>query len=113
TAKGGGTANPAINGTQIRLYQVNSGKEYGGYISINTINTEVVIKSVTIGSSMATNIAYSIDDDSSPTSGSEKLAANGKHMYSNLSCSSIKVYCMGTSSSSRLYVNYLQVVYEI
>ncbi len=108
TAKGGGTSNPAINNGEIRLYQ-NSAGTGGGYITI-TATENYTISSVTIGSSMATSVAHTIG--SNPTkSNTSSLAKNGKHTISDINDQSVTIYCMGTSSSSRLYVNYLSVTY--
>lgn len=108
TAKGGGTSNPTINSGEIRLYQNSSGTG-GGTITI-TAGNGCTIQSIVIGSSMATKVAYTLDA-STTKSTSATLAKNGKYTVSNLSVSSITFYCMGTSSSSRLYVNYLSVTY--
>ena len=107
TAKGGGTSNPAVNGGAIRLYQNSSGNA-GGNITI-TAKNGATITEVTIGSSMGTSIRWEVNGavDASNTS----LSANGKVTKSDLSVSEIKCHCYGTSSSTRLYVNYLKVVY--
>ena len=109
TAKGGGTVNPTVKNNQIYLYQKASGKNYGGTITIEIANG-YTLKSVTIGSSMKTNVAYTVDDATSLSS-SNSLSANGKFTVKDLNASSITFYCMGTSSSARLYVNYLSVTY--
>lgn len=109
TAKGGGTSNPAINGGEIRLYQ-NSAGTGGGTITI-TAAEGYKLSSVTIGSSMATSVAYTIGSDTNKST-KANLAANGKYTVNDINASSITFYCMGTSSSSRLYVNYLSATYE-
>lgn len=109
TAKGGGTSNPAINGNEIRLYQ-NSAGTGGGYITI-TAKENYTISSVTIGSSMATSVAHTIGSSTTKSSKSS-LAKNGKHTISDINDQSVTIYCMGTTSSSRLYVNYLSVTYS-
>ncbi len=108
TAKGGGTSNPAINGNEIRLYQ-NSAGTGGGYITI-TAKENYTISSVTIGSSMATLVAHTIGSSTTKSSTSS-LASNGKHTISDINDQSVTIYCMGTSSSSRLYINHLSVTY--
>lgn len=108
TAKGGGTANPAINGGEIRLYQ-NSAGTGGGTITI-TAKDGYKLSSVTIGSSMATKVAYTIGT-STTKSTSASVSANGKYTVDDINATSITFYCMGTSSSSRLYVNYLSATY--
>ncbi len=110
TAKGGGTSNPVVNSNQIRLYQ-NSAGTGGGTITIKVADG-YKINSVTIGSSMKTKIAYTIGADATKSSSSD-LVANGKYTYNaDGTVSSITFYCMGTSTSTRLYVNYLSVTYE-
>ena len=108
TARGGGTANPAINGGEIRLYQ-NSAGTGGGTITITAANG-ATLSSVSIGSSMNTSVAYTIES-STTKSTTASLAANGKYTVNDINATSITFYCMGTSSSSRLYVNYLSVTY--
>ena len=105
--KGGGTSNPAVNSGAIRLYQNSSGNA-GGNITI-TAKNGATITEVTIGSSMGTSIRWEVNGavDASNTS----LSANGKVTKSDLSVSEIKCHCYGNSSSTRLYVNYLKVVY--
>lgn len=110
TAKGGGTAAPKVNNNVIQLYQNNKGKG-GGTITIKSIEG-VVIKSVTIGSSMKTSVAYTIDN-STTKSANSSLKKNGKYTVPNLTASSITFYCMGRDTESRLYVNYLSVTYSI
>ena len=110
TAKGGGTSNPAINGGEIRLYQ-NSAGTGGGTITI-TSKEENLLQSVTIGSSMATKIAYTIGNSSSKSS-NINLSSNGKYEVENINSNSITFYCMGTDKNSRLYVNYLSVTYAV
>ena len=94
----------------IQLYQ-NSQGTGGGTITIKSIDG-VVIKSVTIGSSMKTSVAYTIDN-SKTKSANSNLNENGKYTVPNLTASSITFYCMGTDKKSRLYVNFLSVTYSI
>lgn len=106
TAKGGGTSNPAVNDSQIRLYQ----GAPGGNITISA-KEGVTITEVTIGSGMATKIRWEINGttDASNTS----LAKNAKTTKSGISTESITCHCYGSDKNSRLYVNYLKVVYTI
>ena len=106
TAKGGGTSNPAVNDSQIRLYQ----GAPGGNITISA-KEGVTITEVTIGSGMATQIRWEINGttDASNTS----LAKNAKTTKSGISTKSITCHCYGSDKNSRLYVNYLKVVYTI
>ena len=110
TAQGGGTAKPTVKNNAIQLYQNTKGKG-GGTITIKSIDG-VVIKSVTIGSSMKTSVAYTIDN-STTKSANSSLNKNGKYTVPNLTASSITFYCMGRDAESRLYVNYLSVTYSI
>lgn len=112
TAQGGGTTPPAINSNVIRLYQISSGKTYGGTITISVADG-YELSEVVIGSSMATKIAYTLDNAAATElSASEDLPANGKYTKSGLANQSITFYCMGTTTKSRLYVNYLSVTYK-
>ena len=109
TAKGGGTSNPAINNDEIRLYQNASGNG-GGSITISVIDGFELV-SAEIGSSMSTSIAYTINE-SVEKSKTESLNANATYAASNLNAKSVTFYCMGRDKKSRLYVNYLKVVYR-
>ena len=109
TAKGGGTSNPAVNSNQIRLYQ-NSAGTGGGTITIEA-KAGYTLSSVTIGSGMGTTIAYTIGT-STTKSTSTSLAKDGKYTVNDINASSITFYCMGKTSSTRLYVNYLSATYS-
>ena len=108
TAKGGGTANPAVNSNQIRLYQKSSEDTKGGSITISA-DDGYVLNSVTIGSGMTTSVVYTIDSTESELKEIEK---NGKLTVEDINADSITFHCMGTTSSARLYVNYLSVTYK-
>lgn len=110
TAKGGGTSNPAINRGEIRLYQAASGKEYGGTITISVADG-FELEAVTIGSSMGTSVAYTLDD-ATEKSATEALGADATMTVPATGSKSITFYCMGTKSNARLYVNYLKVEYK-
>lgn len=97
-----GTA-PAIYSNIIRVYQ------NGGTFTVTATGT--VITALTLGSSMATTVTYSIDGGTE--SANQSIAANDKLTLTGLSASSVKFTCTGTSSSSRLYVNYLKVNYGV
>ena len=107
-AKGGGTTAPVINSNVIRIYQNNSGTG-GGTITISA-KEGYKIQSVTIGSDMATKIAYTIDS-STTKSTTTSLEKGGKYTYNASEVDSITFICMGNSSSTRLYVNYLSVTF--
>ena len=107
TAKGNGTSDPAINSNQIRLYQNSAGKK-GGSITI-TAKSGYKLTSVTIGSGMATSVVYTIG---STDSDKKDIAKNAKLIVTDVNASEITFHCMGTTSTSRLYVNYLSVTYQ-
>ena len=106
--KGDGTTAPAVYSNAIRLYQNNDGGP-GGYITLEALNGCTII-SATIGSSTATTIKYTLDDD---TTYSEEiaLAANSTYTLEPIEVSKVTFYCYGTSTSTRLNVNYLSVTY--
>ena len=108
-----GTSAPAINKGVIRLYQIGEDGTDGGSITIK-VTDDYKITSATIGSSMSTTIR--VYDDADDNSANDKtgisLAANATYEASGLEASSFTFVCKGTSSSSRLYVNYLSVTYE-
>ena len=109
-AKGGGTSNPAINDNVIRLYQNKSGKA-GGNITISAA-PGYKIESVTIGSDMNTFIKYEIDGNNIHLPDSAiSLAAGATYTLSDQNANSVTFHCYGTTSSTRLYVNYLSVTY--
>lgn len=110
--KGGGTGNVRVNESQIYLYQIGSGNTFGGYITVK-VAEGYKITSATIGSSMATQVAYSLDDATTPSSTTSSLAANNTYSVSDLEADAITFYCMGTSKNARLYVNYLSVTYKV
>ena len=103
TAKGGGTSAPAVNDNQIRLYQGNP----GGSITI-TAKDGFTLTSVTIGSGMATKVAYEKGGTKSST---VDLNKDATYTVSDVNASSITFHCMGTDKNSRLYVNHLSVTY--
>ena len=60
---------------------------------------------------MGTTIAYTIGT-STTKSTSTSLAKDGKYTVNDINASSITFYCMGKTSSTRLYVNYLSATYS-
>lgn len=109
TAKGGGTSAPAINDSKIRLYQISGSNKYGGTITLSA-KEGYKIQSVTIGSSMATSVSYTLDS-ATTLSKEATISKDGKYTLNGITSSSVTFYCMGTSSSARLYVNYISVKY--
>lgn len=101
--KGTASTPPAVNNGEIRVYQ------NGGTFTV-TSNNNTKINSITLGSSMATTVTYSIDGGN--TSGNQTISANGTISLSDLDCSSVLFTCTGTSKTARLYVNSLSVTYS-
>ena len=111
TAKGGGTSNPAINGGEIRLYQ-NSKGTGGGTITVTASNGKT-ITAISIGSSMKTSVKYSYyNADGTLVEKTQDLSADGILDLTGISATEVVFTCMGTSSTTRLYVNYLSVTYN-
>lgn len=108
TAQNGGTVAPKITNQQIYLYQPGSGKTDGGSITLSA-NNDCTINSITIGSSMATNVKYSIDNGTEVKN--QSISKNGKLTVPNINATSVKFTCTGSSSSARFYVNYISVTY--
>lgn len=115
--KGGGSANPAINDNVIRLYQ-NSNGATGGYIVISC-KAGYRITEVIIGSSMATTTGYYLSDSSITTTPKKSsfvvsdydLGRNSKYTVTGIRTQYIAFACFGTTSNTRLYINYLKVTY--
>ena len=115
-AQGGGTVAPAINNGQIRLYQKNSKGDDGGQITINVADG-YKITSLTIGSGMNTTVRYLVNGEDEDGLSGISISKNGTYTvnsanHSGIDISSVTIICNGTSSSTRLYVNYLSVTYE-
>lgn len=109
TAKGGGTSNPAVNSGEIRLYQ-NADGVGGGTIKISAAEG-YKLKTIVIGSSMATKVAYTLDAETTKSS-TTTVSANGKYEIKDIDAQSVTIYCMGTTKNERLYVNYLSATYQ-
>lgn len=112
-AKGGGTSNPAIYDSQIRLYQKKNGGD-GGQITINVADG-YKITSLTIGSGTDTTVRYLVNgldglNAISISAGNTYTVDSANH--SGIDISSVTIICNGASSSTRLNVNYLSVTYE-
>ena len=100
-----GTSNPALNGGQLRLYQ-NTTK--GGSIKIYAQN-EMIITSVVVYASGTTGPAqYSVDGV-----GNNALSINsGTYTISSINATNeVEFWCVGSSSSSRIYVDKFEVTY--
>lgn len=101
-AKGGAQNDPFISNGVLRIYQ------NGGTLTI-TAKTGAKINAITIGSSMATSVTY--EADAASTSAVQSISANGTFTKSGLNASSVLFTCKGTTTSSRLYLNRLEVTY--
>ena len=110
-AKEGGTANPAPKDGEIRLYQTTIKGKPGGSITIKVTDANYEINSVSVGSSMGTYVAYTIDSETT-LSKSAPLAADSEYSLTGLQATSVTFYCMGTTKETRLYVNKLSVTYS-
>lgn len=112
TAKGEGTSDPAINDGEIRLYQNSSDGKGGGEITVTAGNGKT-ITAISIGSSMNTSVKYSyVNAEGVTVEKTVSLSKNGKIDLSDVNATSITFTCMGTSKSTRFYVNYLSVTYR-
>lgn len=102
--KNGGTANPALNSGQVRLYQ-NATK--GGSIKIYAINGVTITQVVVHASGTTGPAAYTVDG------GSEINLSNGTtYTMSSLSATSVvEFYQKDASSSNRIYVDDFEVTY--
>ena len=101
--KGEASTNPAVNNSQIRIYQ------NGGLLIISANNSKT-ITDITIGSAMKTNVQVSIDNG---TYGSDQeITENGTYSTGTISASTVTFKCTGTDENSRLYLNSLSVTYK-
>ena len=103
-AQGNAGTAPAVNGGEIRIYQ------NGGTLTVSAI-TGYRLTSVTIGSSMATTVTYKVD--SMDTSSDQSISKNGDFELDDISALSVLFTCTGTTTSSRLYLNKLEVTYAV
>lgn len=104
--KGTSTSNPGVYSQKLRLYQ------NGGYIMLSGA-AGITIKQVTITTSNSynTTIGVAENDAAKPTSGTE-VNKSSDFTVSNLTCDSIKFYCLGVSSNTRLEIAAITVKYE-
>ncbi len=102
--KNGGTANPALNSGQLRLYQ-NATK--GGSIKIYASNG-VTITKVVVNASVTTGPAgYTVDGGAATN-----LIASTTYTMSGISATSeVEFYQRDASSANRIYVNSFEVTY--
>lgn len=120
TAQGGAGTAPAVNGTQIRLYQT-KGSNAGGRL-ILTSTTYPIVK-VQIKSSMATTVGYleGVSDKSATTTvdtyksngKSATITANSYYTADSLNCNVITLACLGSESGARIYLSEIIVTYSL
>ena len=103
-AKGTAGTAPAVNGGEIRIYQ------NGGLLTI-TANNSKKLTSITIGSGMSTTIQYSIDGGAYSGS-NQAIAKNDTYTLNSIEADYVTFKCTGTTSSTRLYLNYLSATYS-
>lgn len=106
--KGGGTTPPAINNSALRLYQ---GSPSGGYVTISGVSG-VNIQSITLYTSSkyaSTTIGYSVDGKA-PASG-KNVARNSSYTINEINKQSVSIYCLGTTSETRLEIAKIVVKY--
>ncbi len=104
-AQGGAGTAPGVYSNIIRIYQ------NGGTLTL-TANNGKKISRVTIGSNMGTTVQYQVDGGA--PSSNRDISANGTVTTPEIDggANSVTFTCMGTSSSTRLYLNYLSVTYS-
>lgn len=110
TAKGGGTSDPAISSSQLRLYQRASGEDYGGSITITAASGKH-ITAVKWTSGIVSTYCYKADEDA--MSADQDVANGNVASISDLDCQSITIYARGTASSNRVYMKDLTVFYKV
>jgi hypothetical protein len=114
--KGGGTSNPQVNSNQIRLYQGTT-TNAGGMLVIEA-KTGYTISAITVGSGMATTLGYKVGTKYTTSTGVSNFtnwgscSNGGTKELTGLSTTVVTFACLGTSSSSRWYVNKLSVTYS-
>lgn len=102
--KGGASTTPAVNGGEIRIYQ------NGGLLTISANNSKK-LTSITIGSGMSTTVQYSIDGGAYSGS-NQAIAENDTYTLNSIEADYVTFKCTGTTSSTRLYLNYLSATYS-
>lgn len=101
-AKGSAGTAPAVNNSQIRVYQ------NGGTFTVSA-NNGAKINSITLGSAMNTSVSYKVDNGTE--SANQSITENGTITVNNIDCTTVLFTCKGTDKNSRLYVNSLSVTY--
>ena len=117
--KGGGTSNPAINGSSIRLYQ-NANGNTAGYIVIGVSNSYVITRA-SITTSSATTAGYKLSDtdpgDSTPVKNTfnesdHDCTNGGEYEVNDISSQYIIFANFGTTKNQRLDISAISVTYE-
>lgn len=101
--KGGAGTAPAVYSGVLRIYQ------NGGLLTI-TANNGVKLKEITIGSTLSTTVQTSVDGGN--YSSNHSISANDTYTEKNLDSDEVVFKCTGTTSGTRLYLNYLSVTYS-
>lgn len=104
-AQGGASTAPGVYSNILRIYQ------NGGTLTL-TANNGKKISRVTIGSSMGTTVRYQVNGGA--PSSNRNISENGTVTTPEIDggANSVTFTCMGTTSSTRLYLNYLSVTYS-
>ena len=92
----------------LRLYQGSP----GGYVTISGVSG-VNIQSITLYTSSeytSTTVGYSVDGGAAPTSG-KSVAKNSSYTINGLNNKSVSIYCLGTTSKTRLEIAKIEVKY--
>lgn len=104
--KGGAGTAPGIYNNGIRLYQ------NGGYITI-TGSKGVKIHSVKVTSTIeysSTTVGIAVNEEEMPSTGIN-LEKSSSYTFEGLNCNKVSLYCLGSTSSTRLEIAALEVKY--
>lgn len=104
--KGNAGTAPAINNSNLRLYQ------NGGYVTIKgAAGVSISQVKITTGPTYTTTtVGYCVDDEDAPTTG-ESVSNNSNYTITDLNNQSVSIYCLGTTSSTRLDIAAIEVKY--
>lgn len=106
---GAGTAPIVDSNNEIRVYQ------NGGIYDVKS-DEDSEISAIELGSSMSTQVQYSIQDKSTGRYSENtniSIPAGQTIIVDNLSTHYVRFTCTGTNRNSRLYVNYTKVTYAV
>lgn len=98
---------PGVYNDNIRLYQ------NGGYITITAASPATLSEvSITTASTYtSTTVGVAVGNAAAPTTGAT-VAKDTKYTVSDLDCSSISFYCLGTDKNTRLEIAEIEVKYN-